>query len=151
MDQGAVGLHPKGMIYLTPRVDVIRRYTDGPTLGILRVWEGPMKMLELKTLELPWKNNARAISCIPEGTYTMRWTPSPKFKATWQLMDVPGRKYIRIHAGNYLSDIQGCILVGYSHTDLNGDGVADIASSRKALKQLEAALPNERDVTITIR
>ena len=49
---------------------------------------------------------------IPEGTYPLRLTWSPKFKKLLPLVDeVPERDGIRIHLGTRPEHSQGCILV----------------------------------------
>lgn len=65
------------------------------------------------TLELPWKDNARNISCVPPGAYKVVKRQSKTFKG-WvcELQDVPGRDGVLIHPGNTILDIRGCILVG---------------------------------------
>jgi hypothetical protein len=65
------------------------------------------------TLELPWKNNEKGVSCIPEGEYKVivDWSNSKKTHLP-HVLDVPNRDGIRIHIGNFPKDIQGCILVG---------------------------------------
>lgn len=70
------------------------------------------------TLELPWKQNQRSISCIPAGQYDARLR-LPRESATREYIhllvkDVPNRSYILIHIGNTTKDTQGCILVGQS-------------------------------------
>ena len=61
---------------------------------------------------------------IPEGFYQVKLTYSPKFskKDTYkefngvpQIMDVKGRSGIRIHIGNSIADVVGCIAIGMDY------------------------------------
>lgn len=68
------------------------------------------------TLENPYINNERNISCIPEGQYKVRLR-LPRESATRDYLhllvqDVPNRSYILFHRGNTAEDTSGCILVG---------------------------------------
>lgn len=55
---------------------------------------------------------------IPQGSYTVSLTYSPKFKRALPLVNgVFGHSGIRIHCGNSISDTQGCILVGLRHNN----------------------------------
>ena len=68
------------------------------------------------TLENPWQDNQRNISCIPEGVYPVRLR-LPRESATRDYIhllvkDVKDRDYILIHIGNTAKDTSGCILVG---------------------------------------
>lgn len=68
------------------------------------------------TLENPWLNNQRNISCIPAGQYKVRLR-LPRESATRDYLhllvqDVPNRDYILFHIGNTAKDTSGCILVG---------------------------------------
>jgi len=70
------------------------------------------------TLENPWLDNQRNISCIPEGEYKVRLR-LPRESATREyihllIKDVPNRDFILVHRGNYPSQTQGCVLVGLS-------------------------------------
>ena len=70
------------------------------------------------TLELPWKENQRSISCIPAGEYDAR-IRLPRESGTRNYIhllvkDVPNRSYILVHIGNTTKDTKGCILVGQS-------------------------------------
>lgn len=49
---------------------------------------------------------------IPKGEYDLKVSWSPKFKKYLPLIVVPNRRGIRIHSGNFISDSQGCIMVG---------------------------------------
>lgn len=106
-------------------------YDDKQTLGQLDVG-----YLTLYTLELPWKDNQRRISCIPEGTYRVTSHVSKKFGKCFWVREVQGRSGILIHAGNYHWHTLGCILVGLDHKDANEDGLLDVISSTKAMKKL---------------
>jgi len=96
-----------------------------------------------KTLELPWKENERRVSCITAGIYRTIKHGSPKFKQSFWLQDVPGRSEILIHAGNFTSQILGCILPGKAHADINQDGIIDVTNSVATIKELYKFLPNE--------
>ena len=72
--------------------------------------------LDVDTLENPYINNERNISCIPEGQYKVRLR-LPRESATRDYLhllvqDVPNRSYILFHIGNTAADTSGCILVG---------------------------------------
>ncbi len=62
------------------------------------------------TIELPWRNNRRGLSCIPGGRYGLEARYSPRFKDHLQVENVPGRTLILIHPANdALSQLKGCI------------------------------------------
>ena len=68
------------------------------------------------TLENPWRDNQRNISCIPEGEYPVRLR-LPRESASRDYLhllvqDVPNRDWILFHRGNTAKDTSGCILVG---------------------------------------
>lgn len=49
---------------------------------------------------------------IPEGRFEIKYTYSPRFGRKMPLIDVPGRKGIRIHAANYPWQLRGCVAIG---------------------------------------
>lgn len=108
-----------------------------------------------KTLELSWLNNQPNISCIPKGNYLCKW----KFKLNslayhYELQLVPNRSGIFIHAGNYATgskvDTAGCILLGASYNDLDGNGTPDIISSNLVLSAFEKLMA-KKDFTLIIQ
>lgn len=94
-----------------------------------------------KTLELPWRDNQKGISCIPAGKYKLSPYPSSRFGEVYIVNDVPNRTGILIHTGNTASDIEGCILVGDSYGKLNGKKA--VLNSRQAFNLLKETLGEE--------
>lgn len=126
-----------------------KEFLDKQTLGRLSLEDHLGEVLyECYTLELPWKDNERKVSCIPKGTYKVvpRW--SSKFKHHFHVLDVPNRSYILIHVGNFYTDIEGCILVGTGIADINGDGLLDVTNSKVALNKLLELAPEGFTLTI---
>lgn len=125
------------------RLQIVREKDDGfQTLGKLRIIEDNKIVATFSCIEPSWKNNKRRTSCIPTGTYLVKKRWSPKFKHHFHILDVLNRSWILIHAGNFRENSTGCILVGHSHRDINGDGVLDLASSKAALRDLLNAMPD---------
>lgn len=115
---------------------------ENQTMGKLNVYEGWNIIAIAKTLEPPWKNNKRMVSCIPVGKYWVikRW--SPRFKKHFHILDVPNRTWILIHAGNFYWNSTGCVLVGEDFGHLNKDGIPDLVNSKAMLKKLLEVLPD---------
>lgn len=99
--------------------------------------------LLFKTLELPWMDNKRNISCIPTGKYSCKFTYSPHFKTEMYLIcNVPDRSGIRIHSANYAGDISkgykrdllGCIALG---TRTSHIGQLAVFNSRFAIRKFQ--------------
>jgi hypothetical protein len=101
------------------------------------------------TLELPWKNNANYVSCIPEGRYRVKKRWSKKYKNHFHILNVPGRDYILIHEANYVFQLLGCIAVGDRRVDINGDGLKDVTNSIRTKMKLISFLPDEFELVIS--
>lgn len=91
-------------------------------------------------------------TAIPEGTYEVKLTHSPRFKKTLpEILNVPNFSGIRIHTGNSSKDTEGCILVG----TWDGEKEDWVGNSRIALDELmtllEEATSNKEKVTITVK
>ncbi len=93
------------------------------------------------TIELPWKNNKRNVSCIPEGNYTIEPRFSKRFKHHLIVKDVKGRSYILFHPANDAPrDLQGCIA---PVTNLSGIGKGTY--SRNAMQKLLSLVYQAKD------
>ena len=116
---------------------------DDCTIG--RLWCGDFQCM---ALELPWLNNAKNVSCIPAGTYRYNFRLSPKNGPVLELKAVKDRTYIQIHAGNFTSQIEGCILVGDGLKDINSDSITDVTNSKTTLKKLVDVAGDSGFITI---
>lgn len=133
------------MELLLERID----YGQKQTLGrLFALNEFKIVKYDCSTLELPWKENQQNISCIPEGEYQVEKRFSRKFKSHFHITGVDGRSYILIHAGNYYTDIRGCVLVGKDFKDLNKDGLLDVKDSGDALADLLGLMPKKSKLKI---
>lgn len=115
-------------LYLLDRV-----YLPDRTLGSIY---SPQGGIICKILELPWKNNERSVSCIPEGKYLVTKedpipADDPNTEADesggrharpykhFRIHNVPKRSGILIHKGTDPHHSQGCLLVGSRFKDYN--------------------------------
>jgi hypothetical protein len=101
--------------YLESKINllIIRdTFTKKSTIGELFL----NKEFMCDTLENPYINNERNISCIPEGQYSVRLRTAKESNSRDYLhllvQDVPNRDYILFHIGNSAKDTRGCILLG---------------------------------------
>jgi hypothetical protein len=124
-----------------------RTYFTQGTQGIIE-WNGTIVCY---TIELPWLQNQRQISCIPEGEYVLQKRFSPKFKWHLHLKNVQGRNLILIHPANDAkTELLGCIAPVLKHT-----GIGKGSSSRKAFEKLKGlvydAMNRNEEVKIIIQ
>jgi hypothetical protein len=87
-------------------------FTDSSTMGNLYL-NGEWLC---DTLELPYLDNQRSISCIPAGEYKVRLRTARESSTRDYLHllveDVKDRSFILFHRGNSARDSRGCVLVG---------------------------------------
>ena len=111
------------------RIQLIRYLDDGlQTLGIMQVYdENGNELFELKSTELPYKNNISYASCIPTGKYKVMpvgnhshygncfWVWGSE-AGGYKWNSLPGEGNIRgdilIHEGYDAAWLQGCIAPG---------------------------------------
>lgn len=83
-----------------------RSYHEAGTNGVLYL-DGK-KICE--TIELPWRQNKRGISCIPPGRYRLLRQHHVRHGEQLGLPDVLDREAILIHAAHSaLDELRGCI------------------------------------------
>ena len=113
--------------YLTLRLE--RGYLPNGTNGTVYLHGEPI----CHTIELPWRDNRRNVSCIPEGRYRLVRTRGRRFQYCIRLLDVPGRSGILIHAANHAAtQLRGCIAPVTEHI---GEGKGSY--SRVAMERVE--------------
>lgn len=135
-----------------------RTYEEKQTKGHAAIFDAEGTVLfQFKTLELPWKNNKRNVSCIPEETYQAEIRFSNKYGRHIHIKDVEGRSLILIHWGNYAGsvnpktgtpDIRGCVLTGSGYKDITGDGIDEILNSKTTFKKMMSIMPDRITVEI---
>lgn len=132
---------------------LVKRQSDNgiETLGdMLIVSETGATVFKCETLELPYKDNQKMISCIPKGVYHCEKVgasaniPYDHIAIT----NVPNRSGVCIHKANYVTQLRGCIAVGEKEVDINGDGTTDISNSGKTFQKLMSLLPDKFKLTI---
>ena len=111
--------------------------------------------LGLVSGELPWRENAPSISCIPTGTYRCVFTPSARFGRNLYLVDsVPDRAGIRFHPANLMGaaprkcQLNGCIALGEKLGWI--DGQKAVLLSAPAIRRFEQFFAG-RTFTLEIR
>lgn len=138
----------------TPLKIVIDRFKENhiQTLGNGGIWNGTKYLFKFVTLELAWKDNKRNISRIPFGEYDSVAVPrTSNGEYAILLMNVIDRSEIMIHAGNFHTDIRGCILVGKEFKDLNADGQEDVTDSKLTMLELKKRFPIGTRLKVEIR
>lgn len=100
------------------------------------------------TIELPWLNNVKKVSCIPEGEYFLKKRYSKKFRWHIEVADVENRSFILFHpANNAQKELNGCIA---PVTKLSGSGLG--LESRQAFIKLKSLVYKslERDEKVLL-
>jgi hypothetical protein len=122
--------------------------------------------LKLFTLEDRWNDNKPFASCIPVGVYDLVPWDSMKHPLCWAMvnpelniyrtperMPVGGRYSCLIHAGNWETDVEGCIAVGLrrgvTRNPKSQRMEPSVHDSQKAMVQLRSVLGRESH-TLTI-
>lgn len=127
------------------RLVLERVYLFDRTLG--SIYRG--SELICKTLELPWKDNKRSISCIPEGLYKVIKQPPKKDRPYpyFRLLSVPKRSGILIHRGINPAHSKGCILAASRFVNIETKAPT-LSDSGAKLTWMTNNLPDEWELLI---
>nr|WP_042247706.1 DUF5675 family protein [Nonlabens ulvanivorans] len=102
-------------------------------------------------IELPWLNNQRNLSCIPEGVYELKARYSAKFKHHLHIVDVKGRSLILLHpANNAKRELRGCIAPVTQLTGI-GKGINSKPLLQKLVSLCYQAFDRKEKVLLTIK
>lgn len=124
-------------------LELIRTYDPEGT-------NGELKLMVCNTIELPWLQNQRSVSCIPEGRYELKKRVTQKRGQHLLVMNVNGRDGILIHPANdAMKELRGCIAPVTSLTGPGKGSQSRLANERLKAFVLEALERNEK-VFITI-
>lgn len=103
------------------------------------------------TGELPWRENAANISCIPTGMYRCLWTQSSRFSRSLYLISaVEQRTGVRIHPANLMGDMEsgfraqlnGCIALGEKLGWIEGQKA--VLLSQPAVRRFEDLMEHQQ-------
>jgi Family of unknown function (DUF5675) len=116
-------------------LELLREYFPKGTNGELRF----KNELICYTIELPWRENKRCVSCIPEGKYSLIKRFHVKYGWHLLLQNVPRRSYILVHAAyDAKKELKGCIATVTKNT---GEGMG--IYPKKALLKLMSLIPDQ--------
>lgn len=137
------------------RIITLKRIVRDTPNGTFGLWVFDDGYPYFTSIELPWKNNAHDISCIPAGEYIAERIVSPKrgFEV-YLLYNVLNRTAVEIHPANSIHDILGCIGVGsrFGIVETKDNGhIHGILESKAAFAQFMAMLKNDPQFKLVIQ
>ncbi|MCP3923012.1 MAG: hypothetical protein GY714_10540 [Desulfobacterales bacterium] len=126
--------------------------SDQGTFGKMYI---PKVGFECFTAELPFRDNKKCFSCIPEGNYKVVYYESKRRGPCYQVTKVPNRTSILFHSGNFAGDVdknflthsKGCVLPGKYMGSLSKQSA--VLCSRYTMSDLVKAL-NKRSFKLKI-
>jgi hypothetical protein len=110
------------------------------------------------TLERPWRNNEKNVSCVPAGTYDIERYDSAKFPDCFSLVNFNlgvgltesyHRNFILIHPANRVEELLGCIAPGKGLSGYMEQW--QTVDSRKAIQDLKFIVYNNNIKQIEIK
>jgi len=132
------------ILYPTVSITRVEENSEG-TFGVVTICSQAFSVC----LELPDRLNKANISNIPPRQYLCQRIESPKFGATFKVVDVPGRSMILFHSGNLISDSRGCLILAESFGKLNGNRA--VLNSGATFKKFMEIMDGVDKFMLTIR
>lgn len=115
------------------------------TLGIVTICDKAFCVC----LEPPDARNQRNISNIPDSQYTCKRVESPRFGETFEVINVPGRSHVLFHAGNFVNDTAGCIILAQHFGKLYGE--RSVLNSGATFKKFMEGVKGIDQFSLTIK
>ena len=113
-------------------INLNRKNKQGKAVNGIMTFMMRNRLYEQEQFTIPTLENADFI--IPEGTYPVERTWSPRFKKFLpEIQNVPDRSGIRIHRGTLPEHSQGCIL-----TDMRGMADLDVLFNQVDFRENES-------------
>jgi len=110
----------------------------------------------LATVEKPWRNNKRFISCLPAGKYRLVPFSSPKYGDVLCIVSDDGsvvmyesegcdRYACLFHVANYARNVKGCVGIGQHHHNNM------VTNSKKSLEKLFSMVNPQEEHSLIIQ
>jgi hypothetical protein len=136
------------------RLELVRStFGENTTTGDLFA-DGVWECFTLEDRVRPAGEKVPGETAIPEGSYTLVITASPRFKRRLPLLvNVPGFDGIRIHPGNSHRDTEGCLLVGEGVNQFSAEPMLtkSVSAFNRLFEKLEEAFEAGESVTVSVR
>jgi len=103
------------------------------------------------TIELPWNENKRNVSCIPEGTYEIETRYLKRFRNHLLVKSVRNRRVSLFHTANdALKELEGCI-ARVTYLSGIGKGTQSRPMMQKLLYLVHQAQDRKEPILLTIK
>lgn len=114
-------------------------------------FDGAQDKFLCHTIELPWNDNKRNMSCIPEGIYEIVTRYSKRFQNHLLVKGVSNRRLILFHPANdALKELEGCI-APVTYLSGIGKGTQSRPMMQKLLSLVHQAQDRKESILLTIK
>lgn len=115
------------------------------TFGVLTICDKAFCV----TLEPPDARNQRNLSNIPNGQYLCKRVESRLFGETFEIINIFGRSHVLFHAGNFVEDTKGCIIIAQYFGKLYGDRA--VLNSGETFRKFMEGFKDINQFSLTIK